>query len=261
MGLFTTTETYVYQVYSPVMGDSYTSTVKYGERKEKVPLDVITTREMLVLHGQGLNNSNNMKAQLKHLREIHNLPFLKKTESFGSQIINTKVIDFKKLETMYGSTIQDISTDATSALACEYLYKVSNGKYSSIYDVENVILNDIIYKFDNNSLTPSIAKPNSKVIGLKNIYISYLGNNTFNVTVQITSEVYIKGGTTTTSTGWRDITVNLPDAFVYLWDMANNPNIYIIKFANGNMIYLDQNSLANFQRQGSTKIEFSVTIG
>ena len=261
MGLFTTTETYVYQVYSPVMGDSYNSTVKYGGRKEKVPLDVITTREMLVLHGQGLNNSNNMKAQLKHLREIHNLPFLKKTESFGSQIINTKVIDFKKLETMYGSTIQDISTDATSALACEYLYKVSNGKYSSIYDVENVILNDIIFKFDNNSLTPSIAKPNSKVIGLKNIYISYLGNNTFNVTVQITSEVYIKGGTTTTSTGWRDITVNLPDAFVYLWDMANNPNIYIIKFANGNMIYLDQNSLANFQRQGNTKIEFSVPIG
>ena len=80
MGLFTTTETYVYQVYSPVMGDSYNSTVKYGGRKEKVPLDVITTREMLVLHGQGLNNSNNMKAQLKHLREIHNLPFLKKTE-------------------------------------------------------------------------------------------------------------------------------------------------------------------------------------
>ena len=260
MGLFTKTRTYTYVVYSPVMGDSYNTTVKYGNRKEKVPLDVITTREMLALHGQGLNNSSKMKAQLKHLREIHNLPFLKKTGEFGTQRLDTKTIDFTKLETMYGSTIEDISTDATSALACEYLYKVSKGKYSSIYDVENVISNDIIPKFNYNPLVPSITRPKSNVIELKEIYISYLGNSTFAVTAQVKSEITYKGDTTT-STGWSNITVTLPDEFVHLWDMSNNPNIYIVKFANGNIIYLDQNSLANFQKQGDSKIEFSVPIG
>ena len=69
MGLFTKTRTYTYVVYSPVMGDSYNTTVKYGNRREKVPLDVITTREMLALHGQGLNSSSKMKAQLKQNKE------------------------------------------------------------------------------------------------------------------------------------------------------------------------------------------------
>ena len=260
MGLFTKTRTYTYVVYSPVMGDSYNTTVKYGNRKEKVPLDVITTREMLALHGQGLNNSSKMKAQLKHLREIHNLPFLKKTGEFGTQKLDTKVTDFTKLETMYGSTIQDISIDVTSDLACEYLYKVTKGKYSSIYDIEDIISNDIIPKFNYNPLVSSITRPKSNVIEVKNIYISYLGNSTFAVTAQVKSEITYKGDTTT-STGWSNITVNLPDEFVYLWDMANNPNIYIVKFANGNIIYLDQNSLANFQKQGDSKIEFSVPIG
>lgn len=260
MGLFTKTRTYTYVVYSPVMGDSYDTTVKYGNRKEKVPLDVITTREMLVLHGQGLNNSSKMKAQLKHLREIHNLPMLKKTAEFGTQRLDTKTIDFTKLETMYGSTIEDISIDVTSNLACEYLYKVTKGKYSSIYDIEDIISNDIIPKFNYNPLVPSATRPKSNVIEVKNIYISYLGNSTFAVTAQVKSEITYKGDTTT-STGWSNITVTLPDEFVHLWDMANNPNIYIVKFANGNIIYLDQNSLANFQKQGDSKIEFSVPIG
>ena len=261
MGLFTKTRTYTYVVYSPVMGDSYNTTVKYGNRKEKVPLDVITTREMLALHGQGLNNSSKMKAQLKHLREIHNLPFLKKTGEFGTQKLDTKTIDFTKLETMYSSTIEDISIDVTSDLACEYLYKVTNGKYSSIYDVENVISNYIIPKFNyNNPFASSITRRKRNVIELKEIYISYLGNSTFAVTAQVKFEITYKGDTTT-STEWSNITVNLPDEFVHLWDMANNPNIYIVKFANGNIIYLDQNSLANFQKQGDSKIEFSVPIG
>ena len=260
MGLFTKTRTYTYVVYSPVMGDSYNTTVKYGNRKEKVPLDVITTREMLVLHGQGLNNSSKMKAQLKHLREIHNLPFLKKTGEFGTQRIDTKTIDFTKLETMYSSTIEDISIDVTSDLACEYLYKVTNGKYSSIYDIEDIISNYIIPKFNYNPLVSSITRSKRNVIELKEIYISYLGNSTFAVTAQVKFEITYKGDTTT-STEWSNITVNLPDEFVHLWDMANNPNIYIVKFANGNIIYLDQNSLANFQKQGDSKIEFSVPIG
>ena len=260
MGLFTKTRTYTYVVYSPVMGDSYNTTVKYGNRKEKVPLDVITTREMLVLHGQGLNNSSKMKAQLKHLREIHNLPFLKKTGEFGTQKLDTKTIDFTKLETMYSSTIQDISTDIFSDLACEYLYKVTNGKYSSIYDIEDIISNYIIPKFNYNPLVPSITRSKRNVIELKEIYISYLGNSTFAVTAQVKFEITYKGDTTT-STEWSNITVNLPDEFVHLWDMANNPNIYIVKFTNGNIIYLDQNSLANFQKQGDSKIEFSVPIG
>ena len=260
MGLFTKTRTYTYVVYSPVMGDSYNTTVKYGNRKEKVPLDVITTREMLVLHGQGLNNSSKMKAQLKHLREIHNLPMLKKTGEFGTQKLDTKTIDFTKLETMYSSTIEDISIDVTSDLACEYLYKVTNGKYSSIYDIEDIISNYIIPKFNYNPLVSSITRSKRNVIELKEIYISYLGNSTFAVTAQVKFEITYKGDTTT-STEWSNITVNLPDEFVHLWDMANNPNIYIVKFANGNIIYLDQNSLANFQKQGDSKIEFSVPIG
>ena len=260
MGLFTKTRTYTYVVYSPVMGDSYNTTVKYGNRKEKVPLDVITTREMLVLHGQGLNNSSKMKAQLKHLREIHNLPFLKKTGEFGTQKLDTKTIDFTKLETMYSSTIQDISIDVTSDLACEYLYKVTNGKYSSIYDIEDIISNYIIPKFNYNPLVSSITRSKRNVIELKEIYISYLGNSTFAVTAQVKFEITYKGDTTT-STEWSNITVNLPDEFVHLWDMANNPNIYIVKFANGNIIYLDQNSLANFQKQGDSQVEFSVPIG
>ena len=261
MGLFTKTVTYTYVVYSPVMGDSYNTTVKYGNRKEKVPLDVITTREMLALHGQGLNNSSKMKAQLKHLREIHNLPFLKKTGEFGTQRLDTKTIDFTKLETMYSSTIEDISIDVTSDLACEYLYKVTNGKYSSIYDIEDIISNYIIPKFNyNNPFASSITRSKRNVIELKEIYISYLGNSTFAVTAQVKFEITYKGDTTT-STEWSNITVNLPDEFVHLWDMANNPNIYIIKFANGNMIDLDQNSLANFQKQGDSQVEFSVPIG
>ena len=260
MSLFTKTRTYTYNVYSPVMGDSYNTTVKYGNRKEKVPLDVITTREMLALHGQGLNNSSKMKAQLKHLREIHNLPFLKKTGEFGTQKLDTKTIDFTKLETMYSSTIEDISIDVTSDLACEYLYKVTNGKYSSIYDIEDIISNYIIPKFNYNPLVSSITRSKRNVIELKEIYISYLGNSTFAVTAQVKFEITYKGDTTT-STEWSNITVNLPDEFVHLWDMANNPNIYIVKFTNGNIIYLDQNSLANFQKQGDSKIEFSVPIG
>ena len=260
MGLFTKTRTYTYVVYSPVMGDSYNTTVKYGNRKEKVPLDVITTREMLALHGQGLNNSSKMKSQLKHLREIHNLPFLKKTGEFGTQKLDTKTIDFTKLETMYSSTIQDISIDVTSDLACEYLYKVTNGKYSSIYDIEDIISNYIIPKFNYNPLVSSITRYKRNVIELKEIYISYLGNSTFAVTAQVKFEITYKGDITT-STEWSNITVNLPDEFVHLWDMANNDNVYIIKFANGNMIHLDSNSLPNFQKQGDSKIEFSVPIG
>ena len=260
MGLFTKTRTYTYVVYSPVMGDSYNTTVKYGNRKEKVPLDVITTREMLALHGQGLNNSSKMKAQLKHLREIHNLPFLKKTGEFGTQKLDTKTIDFTKLETMYSSTIEDISIDVTSDLACEYLYKVTNGKYSSIYDIEDIISNYIIPKFNYNPLVSSITRSKRNVIELKEIYISYLGNSTFAVTAQVKFEITYKGDTTT-STEWSNITVNLPDEYVHEWNMAKNPNIYIVKFANVNIIYLDQNSLANFQKQGDSKIEFSVPIG
>lgn len=260
MGLFTKTRTYTYVVYSPVMGDSYDTTIKYGNRKEKVPLDVITTREMLVLHGQGLNNSSKMKAQLKHLREIHNLPMLKKTAEFGTQKLDTKTIDFTKLETMYGSTIEDISIDVTSNLACEYLYKVTKGKYSSIYDIEDIISNDIIPKFNYNPLVPSVTRPKSNVIEVKNIYISYLGNSTFAVTAQVKSEITYKGDTTT-STGWSNITVTLPEEFKFLWEIANNDNVYIIKFANGNMIHLDSNSLSNFQKQGDSQVEFSVPIG
>ena len=259
MSLFTDTETYAYHIYSPVMGDSYNSTVKYGVRKEKVPLDVVTTREMLALHGQGLNNSSNMKAQLKHLREIHNLPMLKKPYEFLSQNINSKVIDFSKLETMYGSTIQDISTNMYSALACEYIYKITNGKYSSIYDIEDVIIDDILSEINEE---PGIFTTKITVVELKNIFITYIGSNTFNVIAQVEIEITSRDpdSTPNVETVWRNFNVNLPDEFTYLWFIANDPNMYIIKFANGNMAHLDSNSLPNFQKQGDSKVEFSIPI-
>lgn len=264
MGLFTKTRTYTYVVYSPVMGDSYNTTVKYGNRKEKVPLDVITTREMLALHGQGLNNSSKMKAQLKHLREIHNLPMLKKTGEFGTQKLNTKTIDFTKLETMYGSTIQDISTDVTSDLAYEYIYKASKGKYNSIYDLEDIIVENVIPKIDTNPSRPSVKELKIRVLKLYDIFISYLGNNTFNVRAKALAEKSYLWGIEErwfVETDWYTLNVTLPEEFKFLWEIANNDNVYIIKFANGNIIYLDQNSLANFQKQGDSKIEFSVPIG
>ena len=259
MSLFTDTETYAYHIYSPVMGDSYNSTVKYGVRKEKVPLDVVTTREMLALHGQGLNNSSNMKAQLKHLREIHNLPMLKKPYEFLSQNINSKVIDFSKLETMYGSTIQDISTNMYSALACEYIYKITNGKYSSIYDIEDVIIDDILSEINEE---PGIFTTKITVVELKNIFITYIGSNTFNVITQVEIEITSSkpDSTPNVETVWRNFNVNLPDEFTYLWFIANDPNMYVIKFANGNMTHLDSNSLPNFQKQGDSKVEFSIPI-
>ena len=259
MSLFTDTETYAYHIYSPVMGDSYNSTVKYGVRKEKVPLDVVTTREMLALHGQGLNNSSNMKAQLKHLREIHNLPMLKKPYEFLSQNINSKVIDFGKLETMYGSTIQDISTNMYSALACEYIYKITNGKYSSIYDIEDVIKDDILSEINEE---PGIFTTKITVVELKNIFITYIGSNTFNVITQVVIEITSSkpDSTPNVETVWRRFNVNLPDEFTYLWFIANDPNMYVIKFANGNMTHLDSNSLPNFQKQGDSKVEFSIPI-
>lgn len=259
MSLFTDTETYAYHIYSPVMGDSYNSTVKYGVRKEKVPLDVVTTREMLALHGQGLNNSSNMKAQLKHLREIHNLPMLKKPYAFLSQDINSKVIDFSKLETMFGSTIQDISTNMYSALACEYIYKITNGKYSSIYDIEDVIIDDILSEINEE---PGIFTTKITVVELKNIFITYIGSNTFNVITQVEIEITSRDpdSTPNVETVWRNFNVNLPDEFTYLWFIANDPNMYVIKFANGNMAHLDSNSLPNFQKQGDSKVEFSIPI-
>ena len=264
MGLFTKTRTYTYVVYSPVMGDSYNTTVKYGNRKEKVPLDVITTREMLVLHGQGLNNSSKMKAQLKHLREIHNLPFLKKTGEFGTQKLDTKTIDFTKLETMYSSTIQDISTDIFSDLAYEYIYKVSNGKYSSIYDLEDIIVENVIPKIDTNPSRPSVKELKIRVLKLYDIFISYLGNNTFNVRAKaLVEKSYLWGIEEEwfVETDWYTLNVTLPEEFKFLWEIANNDNVYIIKFANGNMIHLDSNSLPNFQKQGDSQVEFSVPIG
>lgn len=264
MGLFTTTETYTYVVYSPVMGDSYDTTVKYGNIKEKVPLDVITTRQMLALHAQGLNNSSKMKAGLKHLREIHNLPFLKKTAEFGTQRIDTKIIDFKKLEAMYGSTIEDISIDVTSALACEYLYKVTNGKYSSIYDLEDIIVENVIPKIDTNPPRPSVKELKIRVLKLYDIFISYLGNNTFNVRAKALAEKSYLWGIEErwfVETDWYTVNVNLPDEFKFLWEIANNDNVYIIKFTNGNIIHLDSNSLPNFQKQGDSQVEFSVPIG
>ena len=264
MGLFTKTRTYTYVVYSPVMGDSYNTTVKYGNRKEKVPLDVITTREMLVLHGQGLNNSSKMKAQLKHLREIHNLPFLKKTGEFGTQKLDTKTIDFTKLETMYSSTIQDISTDIFSDLAYEYIYKVSNGKYSSIYDLEDIIVENVIPKIDTNPSRPSVKELKIRVLKLYDIFISYLGNNTFNVRARaLVEKSYLWGIEERwfVETDWYTLNVTLPEEFKFLWEIANNDNVYIIKFANGNMIHLDSNSLPNFQKQGDSQVEFSVPIG
>ena len=264
MGLFTKTRTYTYVVYSPVMGDSYNTTVKYGNRKEKVPLDVITTREMLVLHGQGLNNSSKMKAQLKHLREIHNLPFLKKTGEFGTQKLDTKTIDFTKLETMYSSTIQDISTDIFSDLAYEYIYKVSNGKYSSIYDLEDIIVENVIPKIDTNPSRPSVKELKIRVLKLYDIFISYLGNNTFNVRAKaLVEKSYLWGIEERwfVETDWYTLNVTLPEEFKFLWEIANNDNVYIIKFANGNMIHLDSNSLPNFQKQGDSQVEFSVPIG
>lgn len=263
MGLFTDTETYAYHIYSPVMGDSYNSTVKYGVRKEKVPLDVVTTREMLALHGQGLNNSSNMKAQLKHLREIHNLPMLKKPYAFLSQDINSKVIDFGKLETMYGSTIQDISTNMYSALACEYIYKITNGKYSSIYDIEDVIIDDILSEINEDpGIFVSKFDVKITVVELKNIFITYIGTNTFNVIAQVEVEKTYRddGMQTKVETIWRNFNVNLPNEFTYLWFIANDPNMYVIKFANGNMAHLDSNSLPNFQKQGDSKVEFSIPI-
>lgn len=263
MSLFTDTETYAYHIYSPVMGDSYNSTVKYGVRKEKVPLDVVTTREMLALHGQGLNNSSNMKAQLKHLREIHNLPMLKKPYEFLSQNINSKVIDFDKLETMYSSTIQDISTNMYSALACEYIYKITNGKYSSIYDIEDVIVDDILSEINENpDIFVSIFDTKITVVELKNIFITYIGSNTFNVIAQVEIEITSRdpNSTPNVETIWRNFNVNLPDEFTYLWFIANDPNMYVIKFANGNMAHLDSNSLPNFQKQGDSKVEFSIPI-
>ena len=259
MSLFTDTEKYAYHIYSPVMGDSYNSTVKYGVRKEKVPLDVVTTREMLALHGQGLNNSSNMKAQLKHLREIHNLPMLKKPYEFLSQDINSKVIDFSKLETMYGSTIQDISTNMYSALASEYIYKITNGKYSSIYDIEDVIIDDILSEINEE---PGIFTTKITVVELKNIFITYIGTNTFNVIAQVEIEITSRDpdSTPNVETVWRNFNVNLPDEFTYLWFIANDPNMYVIKFANGNMTHLDSNSLPNFQKQGDSKVEFSIPI-
>ena len=259
MSLFTDTETYAYHIYSPVMGDSYNSTVKYGVRKEKVPLDVVTTREMLALHGQGLNNSSNMKAQLKHLREIHNLPMLKKPYAFLSQDINSKVIDFSKLETMFGSTIQDISTNMYSALACEYIYKITNSKYSSIYDIEDVIIDDILSEINKE---PGIFTTKITVVELKNIFITYIGSNTFNVITQVEIEITSRDpdSTPNVETVWRNFNVNLPDEFTYLWFIANDPNMYVIKFANGNMTHLDSNSLPNFQKQGDSKVEFSIPI-
>ena len=264
MGLFTKTRTYTYVVYSPVMGDSYNTTVKYGNRKEKVPLDVITTREMLALHGQGLNNSSKMKAQLKHLREIHNLPFLKKTGEFGTQKLDTKTIDFTKLETMYSSTIQDISTDIFSDLAYEYIYKVSNGKYSSIYDLEDIIVENVIPKIDTNPSRPSVKELKIRVLKLYDIFISYLGNNTFNVRAKaLVEKSYLWGIEERwfVETDWYTLNVTLPEEFKFLWEIANNDNVYIIKFANGNMIHLDSNSLPNFQKQGDSQVEFSVPIG
>ena len=264
MGLFTKTRTYTYVVYSPVMGDSYNTTVKYGNRKEKVPLDVITTREMLVLHGQGLNNSSKMKTQLKHLREIHNLPFLKKTGEFGTQKLDTKTIDFTKLETMYSSTIQDISTDIFSDLAYEYIYKVSNGKYSSIYDLEDIIVENVIPKIDTNPSRPSVKELKIRVLKLYDIFISYLGNNTFNVRAKaLVEKSYLWGIEERwfVETDWYTLNVTLPEEFKFLWEIANNDNVYIIKFANGNMIHLDSNSLPNFQKQGDSQVEFSVPIG
>ena len=264
MGLFTKTRTYTYVVYSPVMGDSYNTTVKYGNRKEKVPLDVITTREMLVLHGQGLNNSSKMKAQLKHLREIHNLPFLKKTGEFGTQKLDTKTIDFTKLETMYSSTIQDISTDIFSDLAYEYIYKISNGKYSSIYDLEDIIVENVIPKIDTNPSRPSVKELKIRVLKLYDIFISYLGNNTFNVRAKaLVEKSYLWGIEERwfVETDWYTLNVTLPEEFKFLWEIANNDNVYIIKFANGNMIHLDSNSLPNFQKQGDSQVEFSVPIG
>ena len=263
MGLFTDTETYAYHIYSPVMGDSYNSTVKYGVRKEKVPLDVVTTREMLALHGQGLNNSSNMKAQLKHLREIHNLPMLKKPYEFLSQNINSKVIDFDKLETMYGSTIQDISTNMYSALASEYIYKITNGKYSSIYDIEDVIIDDILSEINEDpGIFVSKFDVKITVVELKNIFITYIGSNTFNVVAQVEVEKTYRddGMQTKVETILRNFNVNLPDEFAYLWFIANDPNMYVIKFANGNMAHLDSNSLPNFQKQGDSKVEFSIPI-
>ena len=264
MGLFTKTRTYTYVVYSPVMGDSYNTTVKYGNRKEKVPLDVITTREMLALHGQGLNNSSKMKVQLKYLRDIHNLPFLKKTGEFGTQRIDTKTIDFTKLETMYSSTIQDISTDIFSDLAYEYIYKVSNGKYSSIYDLEDIIVENVIPKIDTNPSRPYVKELKIRVLKLYDIFISYLGNNTFNVRAKaLVEKSYLWGIEERwfVETDWYTLNVTLPEEFKFLWEIANNDNVYIIKFANGNMIHLDSNSLPNFQKQGDSKIEFSVPIG
>ena len=264
MGLFTKTRTYTYVVYSPVMGDSYNTTVKYGNRKEKVPLDVITTREMLVLHGQGLNNSSKMKAQLKHLREIHNLPMLKKTGEFGTQKLDTKTIDFTKLETMYSSIIQDISTDIFSDLAYEYIYKVSNGKYSSIYDLEDIIVENVIPKIDTNPSRPSVKELKIRVLKLYDIFISYLGNNTFNVRAKaLVEKSYLWGIEERwfVETDWYTLNVTLPEEFKFLWEIANNDNVYIIKFANGNMIHLDSNSLPNFQKQGDSQVEFSVPIG
>lgn len=263
MGLFTDTETYAYHIYSPVIGDSYNSTVKYGVRKEKVPLDVVTTREMLALHGQGLNNSSNMKAQLKHLREIHNLPMLKKPYVFLSQDINSKVIDFDKLETMFGSTIQDISTNMYSALACEYIYKITNGKYSSIYDIEDVIIDDILSEINEDpGIFVSKFDVKITVVELKNIFITYIGTNTFNVVAQVEAEKTYRddGMQTKVETIWRNFNVNLPDEFTYLWFIANDPNMYVIKFANGNMAHLDSNSLPNFQKKGDSKVEFSIPI-
>lgn len=266
MGLFTETETYRYQVYHPVVGDSYNTTVPYGHHKEKVPLDVVTTREMLTLHGRGMNNSNNMKTQLKHLREIHNLPMLRKTSEFQSQKIDVKVIDFSKLEAMYGSRVQDISTDVTSALACEYIYKSTNGKYRSVYDIENVVKDEILPKINKEeNLGAIVDRSSEKVVELLILFITYIGNNTYNVAayVRVKRKRFSKGDGYITEFDkvWRNFNVNLPIEFAFLWGMINDSNIYVIKFANGNMAHLDSTFIDNFYKQGDTKLDFSIPVG
>ena len=263
MSFFSKTEKIYYEMHIPVMGDSYTYTVKYGKNREKTPLDARMTREMLQLHAQEFSNVDNMKVQLKDLREIHNIPMLRKTSNFQS--VKGVLLDKQKISSYYGSEVVKMENDLFGNLASEYIVKITNGKYNNVLEIKNYIINTVIPEIEK-----FIGKADSRkysIFKIDSIVMNYMGNNVFFLEVQSDLAEHAidpkEHGQKFTRVISKKVSLLLtfPEELYYIWELVNSEKNILVKLANGNIVYINDDNYDTFTSSSRRELDFSIPIG
>lgn len=291
MGLFSETVTYRQYILAPVLGDTYNYTSRYGVKTHKTPLANRMTKELLQYHADGMTNIENMKAQLKDLREIHTLPMLRKTSAFKSVNQDIELLSIEKIESVYKKRVIDTSTLNTSSLASDYIEQESNGEYNSILDLQGILdkyilsyikekqkdyINDpeVISIRDNNLIRQTfgnlflgwtIPPINPQIAYIEDIDLRYLGNNKYSCRVDLIELLSVYPNAGFLRNMMRDKVFNfeltLPSYIINIIELIFAKESLFIQFEDESVIFIKDEEINKFYTEAKNKIEFSANIG